>query len=353
MSFGMKPLDRRRTVVGLTGVVAVLALGAAPAVAQTTLFQEDAEGPIDAKWTVIPAQDNRIQPWQKSDSSAPKARGNQRHGGATSYWTGGSAPFEPTEVVKGDSIMQTKQTIVIPADGTTTLSFWSLYQNEGDDTGLVEAAVDTGGALAWKRVAVIQPPPSAAGEPYVAGYCDPTHPAETAIEPFAEVKGNFDAFKGERVFLRFNMRYGAENRSATQPCGWYVDDIVISTTGTPGNTGGGGGGTATPPPATPAPAGPAGPPAAKPGLRVTKLRGKGRKATLSLTVTGGPIRKASVVLLRGKKKLARGRAASLAAGKRTVKLKGKSLKRGKYSVQVTGTGPDGKPFSFKASARLR
>ena len=342
----MKPY--RRLMIGAAAICALL-VPAATASAQTVLFTDDAEKAIEDNWTVAPAPDN-MEPWQKADSDTPKFRPNAAHGGATSYWAGQSMPYDPVNVVSGEDIMTLKNPILVPVDGKTTIDFWSLFQNEGDDGGLVEAAVATEAKLTWKRVAAVKLEPNSAGGPYIRNYCDPTHPAETAAEDFEEIKADLGAYAGKKIMLRWNLKYGNENRSATQPCGWWVDDISIKTTGTPGNAGAA--------PTAPAPAPPA-PPAAssKPSVKLGGLAAKGKKGKLTLTVSGSTIKNVKLTLLSGKKKLGTAKAKQLAPGTRkvTFKTKRKLPRRNKkpYTVKITGTASDGSAFKFTGKTRDR
>jgi hypothetical protein len=341
----MKPLSR--LFIGAAAICALL-VPAATASAQTVLLKDDAEGAIEDNW-LLNEPPSGIEPWQKSDSSTPKYRPNAFHDGAASYWAGQSPPYDPVNVVEGESILTTKTPILVPADGKTTIAFWSLFQNEGDDQGLVEAAVATDGKPTWKRVAAVKLTPNSAGGPYVRNYCDPTHPAEMAQEEFEEIKGDLGAYAGKKVLLRWNLKYGNENRSATQPCGWWVDDIAVTTTGTPGNAGAA--------PTTPPPAGPPTPAATKPTVKVGGYASKGKKGTLSLTISGSAIKNAKLTLLSGKRKLGTAKAAQLAPGSRKVKFKtSKKLPRKNkkpYTVKITGTASDGSAFKFTGKTHDR
>ena len=333
-----------KTIVGLALLGALSLPADAPA---ATLFTDDAEGDIAAKWVVNdPGPD--IQPWERSDESTVKYRGNQFHGGAASYWTGQSPPWAPAGViVEGESQMTMKTPLLIPADGATTLEYWSLWQNEGDDSGLAEVAVVTNGTIGkFKRVAAETVENTAAGETDPRA-CDPSQPNSTLVAPFVKMTGNLAAYAGQKIVLRFNQVYGSENRPVSQPCGWYVDDIAINTTGTPGNAG-------TAAPVTPGPTTPA--PAAKPTVKFTRVKLKSRKAVLTVKVAGGSFSAVKVALLdrKGKKKLGTGKAKSLPSGTRKVKLKlRRKLKKGTYTVSFNAKASDGSPFSAYAKVKAR
>ena len=237
---------------------AVLAALAVPATAPAaTLFSEDGEGAVDAKWAVN-EPGSAIQPWQKSDSDAQKLRGNQFHGGAASFWTGMSPQDWPpvpstagaVTVAAGESTLTMKQPLLIPADGATSIEYWSLWQNEGDDIGALEVAIADDAIGKFKRVKQETVTNTAAGDtdPYS---CDPSNPQITMQEPFKKVTAPLNAYAGHKVVIRFNMIYGEENRPVSQPCGWYLDDVKIDTTGTPGNAGTPAAPVTTPPAATP------------------------------------------------------------------------------------------------------
>ena len=333
-------MNGTRIAAGLA-MAAALALPAA-ANAQTSIFADDAEGDPAAKW-VIGEPPAGMEPWQKSDSAAQKFHGNQAHGGATSYWSGVQPqgfPLVPTTagpgtVVEGESLLTMKEPLVIPADGETTISYWSFFNNEGDDAGISQIAPlgADGKPGAWKTIKQEAVVNTAAGDTDPKA-CDPSRP-DTPVG-FEEQKASLKGFAGFRVLIRFNLKYGAENRPVTHPCGWYLDDIAITTTGTPGKLGGASATNTTP-------GGPStSPPAVPPVVKFGKLSGKGKKATLSLKVSGSGITGAAVTLLKGKKKVAAGKAAFLkvVSGKVTFKLKRK-LAKGKYTVKLTGKAGDG------------
>ena len=332
-------MNRTRLAAGLV-VGASFALPAA-ASAQSTILKDDAEGAIETLWAVTTPPDG-VEPWQKSDSAAQKFRGNQAHGGSTSYWSGmqpQSFPLVPTTAgpgttVEGESIFTLKEPIIVPADGETIFSYWSLFQNEGDDAGISQIApISADGKVgAWKNLKSEAVVNAAAGDTDPRA-CDPSRP--DSAYGFEEQKVPLKAFAGFKVLLRFNLKYGAENRPVSHPCGWYLDDIAVNSTGTPGKLGGAA-------PAQPAAGGGASTPAVKPVVKFTSLRGKGKKATLALKVSGSAISGAKLTLSKGKKKVATGKASFLkvGAGKVTFKLKRK-LAKGTYTIKLTGKAGDG------------
>jgi hypothetical protein len=341
----------RRAAVIVGVVLGAAALAPAGASAATTIFSEDGEGAVDAKWAVN-EPGSGIQPWQKSDSDAEKLRGNQAHGGSTSFWTGMSPndwPPVPTTagpgtVATGESLLTMKQTLLIPADGQSTLEYWSLWQNEGDDSGSAEVAIaDDGKPGKFKKIKSETVANTAAGDTDPYG-CDPTHPEITMQEAFKKVTAPLAAYAGHKIVLRFNMTYGTENRPVTQPCGWYLDDIAITTTGTPGNAGASAG-----PGASAAPAA-----AARPTVKLGAAKLKGRRATLSVAIGGGSLRNVKVTLKARGKAVGTGRAATLEPGTRTIALKlRRKLKKGAYAVVLTGTAADGSRITSAGRVRAR
>ncbi len=173
-------MNRTRIAAGLA-MAAALAFPAGAA-AQTQIFSDDAEGDPTAKWIVGDAPAGS-EAWQKSDSGAQKFHGNQAHGGATSYWTGvqpQNFPPVPTTagpgtVIEGESLLTIKEPITIPADGETTISYWSFFNNEGDDAGISQIAPvgPDGKPGAWKTIKQEAVVNTAAGDTDPKA-CDPT-----------------------------------------------------------------------------------------------------------------------------------------------------------------------------------
>ena len=204
------------------------------------LFDDDAEGPLEDKWTASRGEgaDPDIDGWQKSDSSATKFRGNQFASGKTGYWAGHQVQNFPPganaqgmnvgEVDVGDMVLTTKQPIEIPREGEPLLTYASLFQMEGDDQGRVEIAREDGNPdtpLEWDAAEVLQATSTAAGQtdPLV---CDPSQPA-TSEEPLRRRQVDLGKYRGTRVLVRFVLRNGPDNRAVTHPCGWYIDDIRL------------------------------------------------------------------------------------------------------------------------------
>ena len=344
-------MNRTRIAAGLA-MAAAFTLPASAA-AQTSIFKDDAEAEPTAKWIVGEAPAG-AEPWQLSNSSAQKFRGDQAHGGATSYWAGTQPqnfPPVPTtagpgSVVEGETLLTLKEPIVIPADGETTISYWSFYNSEGDDAGISQIAPigADGKPGAWKTIKQEAVQNAAAGDTDPKA-CDPSRP-DTPVG-FEEQKASLKAYAGFKVLIRFNLKYGAENRPVTHPCGWYVDDINVTTTGTPGKLGGDSGTTVTPGGGTST-----SPPPVPPTVKFTSLKGKGKKATLSLKVAGSAISNGAFTLLKGKKKLASAKVAFIEVGNGKVvfKLK-KKFKKGSYTVKLTGKAGDRGAFSATGKVR--
>jgi hypothetical protein len=196
-----------------------------------TIFFDDAESSPSDHWVVTvepqPA-DARLHAWQASDSGTVKLRGNQSRSGARSYWTGLSpADFNPG-VQSARSILTLKDPILMPTQGDPEIAFFSLFQNEGDDQGRVEVAIDDGDpstAPDWQPIDVTQATMTALGQQDPA-VCDPSNP-DTLSRGFENRRASLAAYKGKRILVRFVYLLGAENRALSQPCGWYVDDIRV------------------------------------------------------------------------------------------------------------------------------
>ena len=197
-----------------------------------SIFNDPAET-IDTNWVVEPPTSTRVAPWQPSDSGTQKVRGNQRRGGSRSFWTGVSpSNFSPSPT-NANSIMTMKNPITVPTTGDTEIQYWSLFQSEGDDQGRVEIARYAPGTpadqLEWQALDVLTPQPSSVGGAASPDICDPTNPDVTLTQGFRQRSASLEQYQGKQVLLRFNYSLGPDDRSASQPCGWYVDDISLFT----------------------------------------------------------------------------------------------------------------------------
>ncbi|HUR50078.1 MAG TPA: M28 family peptidase, partial [Acidimicrobiales bacterium] len=189
-------------------------------------FKEDAEGPVEERWNVEPPTHPDIAPWQKSDSSTNKVRRNQAAEGKTSYWSGvPPEKIRPAGVIpQGISQMTLKERFLVPK-GSSTLSFASIFQMEGDDRGVVEIATAEAPEQ-FEQVTALFATMTAAGETDPKT-CDPSSP-ETFIGGFERHSIDIGQYSGKEIILRFKLVSGAENRALSQPCGWYVDDISVA-----------------------------------------------------------------------------------------------------------------------------
>jgi PKD repeat protein len=189
-------------------------------------FSDDAEGAIDEKWNVEPPTNEAMEPWQRSDSDTDKVNGNKAHEGSTSYWSGFSPQnIRPAgEIQQGLSQMTLKQRFRVPK-GSASLSFWSIYQMEGDDRGVVEIA-SAEAPDRFDQVASLFPTMTAVGQ-NDPKTCDPSNPG-TFTRPFEFHNIDIGQYAGKEIVIRLKLVSGAENRALSQPCGWYVDDLRVA-----------------------------------------------------------------------------------------------------------------------------
>lgn len=199
--------------------------GSAPS-APVVLFSDDAESGPETKWNLT-SDGGPIAGFEPSDSDTRKLRGNQRSGGARSFWAGIPLDrLDPVGIQSGTTSLTTKELISIPAEGAK-LTYSSLFQNEGDDQGIVSVMVV--GAKRPVEVDVIQAVNTAAGETDEA-ICQPADP-DVLTRGLATRQADLSQFAGKEVLLSFSLVYGEENRVLSQPCGWYVDDVAVTTGG--------------------------------------------------------------------------------------------------------------------------
>jgi Zn-dependent metalloprotease len=164
------------------------------------LITDDAESGL-GKWDLATTGDGAPE-WTTAndkpnhDSNAFKVRGDPAVTGTT-------------------STMTWKEPIAIGA-GATTLTFSTWHANEGDDQMRVE--VSTNGGKTWAPV-------------FNESRSDYAPLALVAFEQESMMPESVDLskFAGSTVRLRFNYVLGAEDRPASTPLGWYVDDVQIKT----------------------------------------------------------------------------------------------------------------------------
>ena len=196
---------------------------------QTLLF-DDAEGPLSDRWSASDPDDPGLSPWQASDSSTAKVRGNQASSDERSYWTGVSPPDLPGPQNQL-SALTLKNPIDVPTAREPLLSYASLFQSEGDDQGRVEVAVTDGTTpadqLQWEPIDIVAAKQTALGTTDRA-ICDPSRP-ETFSTDFEQRTASLEPYRNQKVLIRFLYRLGPDDRALSQPCGWYVDDIRVST----------------------------------------------------------------------------------------------------------------------------
>lgn len=188
-----------------------------------TLFTDDAES-LD-KWTVEQPTEPKIKPWQASDSSTSKVRGNLRRGGQRSLWTGIAVEDQEPRVGPGEGVssLTLKDPIDVPEGRSTILSYWSDFANDANDFARVEVAADDGSgeSLDWETVESFG---RASEDRYTVAF------QETATESgpnFERRTVDLTTFAGERVRLRFSYVLGAGQFINVWRTGWYIDDISV------------------------------------------------------------------------------------------------------------------------------
>jgi M6 family metalloprotease-like protein len=171
-------------------------------VQEATLLQthvsDDAEGGL-GNWTTT-AEGTGAFAWEPSQV--------KKSSGAYSFW--GRTLENATNV---STSLTLAQRVALPAVGTATLEFSDWYMNEGEDKVVVEISDDD---ATW-TVLYEGVRPAAAEEVALALLEEPLTPRSI----------NLSAYKGKSIRIRFRVIAGPENRPASIPQGWYVDDIRI------------------------------------------------------------------------------------------------------------------------------
>jgi uncharacterized protein (TIGR03382 family) len=113
------------------------------------------------------------------------------------------------------STMTLKDAVAIPVAGDTDLSYYDWAAHEGDDSMYVEISTDDGATWAELR-----------HDQRILG-SEEAAPAFVS-EPMTQRVHSLAAYKGQSVKVRFRFQSGGEDRPASAPFGWYVDDIAIT-----------------------------------------------------------------------------------------------------------------------------
>ena len=104
--------------------------------------------------------------------------------------------------------------LAIPATGQTFLTFSDWNVNEGEDAVFVEASAD--GGATW--TAIYQHVRSAQVNDGAVAF---------ATEPLFQREVNLAGYAGQTIGLRFRYQTGPEDRPASVPLGWYLDNIKV------------------------------------------------------------------------------------------------------------------------------
>lgn len=161
------------------------------------LIFENAENGL-ANWTATTSGTGAVN-W----TTATKPQHN-----STTFYAQGTE-----NTVSAESYLTYNNPITIPASGQTFLNFLDWDNNEGDDNVLVEVSVDNGAN--WEPVYIHNR--SEAG----------TGAVSFATEPLFQRSVSLANYGGQTIRLRLHYSLGSENRPASTPFGWYVDDIAI------------------------------------------------------------------------------------------------------------------------------
>jgi hypothetical protein len=184
------------------------------------LLADDMEKPLNERWSASEPTHPDIEPWQESDSSTQKFRGSAAASGTRSYWTGVAVEnFKPGEVQKGESILTLKEPLQVPAEAGAELTYNSLFLNESDDRGFVQVAEVRDGDLSWENVDLM------GGQNET---CNPSDPGNTLTSELSQRSADLTSYAGKKILVRFVYATGDTNPAASQPCGWYIDDVEIA-----------------------------------------------------------------------------------------------------------------------------
>jgi len=191
------------------------------------LFSDDA-GDLSANFAAEPPTEPAIDGWQASDSGTQKNRGNLFRSEPRSFYTGlGRTDHTPgVGPNAGESILNLNDPVALPSAGRRiTLQYWSDFANDANDSGLVEAAVDTGdpATLEWQ---VVDSLGLDAKDEYVMSTSE--EPTESMVPNFELRSVDLTPFAGRTIRLRWVYQLGDAQFINVYRMGWYVDDIKLT-----------------------------------------------------------------------------------------------------------------------------
>jgi bacillolysin len=169
------------------------------------ILTDDAETDL-SKW-VVTTEGDGAQAWDQS--------GTKVHGGANSFFATYSNGSDAAQLGNVPAMILTlKDAVAIPVAGETALNYFEWVVHEGDDSIFVEVSTD--GGATWAVLRQDQ------------RFMGPEEAAPLLVsEPMAERSHSLAAYKGQSVKVRFRLQSGGEDRPASSPFGWYLDDIAI------------------------------------------------------------------------------------------------------------------------------
>jgi hypothetical protein len=162
------------------------------------LLRDDAEAGLD-RWDTTATE--LMLGWDTSSNAA--------HSGSSSFYARGIEGAANQEAA-----LTTKDSFAVPNTGHSELSFWSWFNNEGDDIGYVEASAD---GKTWETLSAI-----------VRAVAAPDWATDAAAPTLTEVTASLDQFAGKSVKVRFRYTTGPDNRASTTANGWHIDDVQVT-----------------------------------------------------------------------------------------------------------------------------
>jgi len=170
------------------------------------ILSDDAESGL-AKW-VATTEGDGAQAWAQS--------GTKTHGGANSFWANYNNGSDAAQLGNVPAVILTQRdAVAIPVAGDTSLTYWDWFVHEGDDAVYTEVSTDDGANWTILRQDSRFMGPEEAGPLLVS-------------EPMTQRVLSLAAYEGQSIKVRFRFQSGGEDRPASTPFGWYLDDIAIT-----------------------------------------------------------------------------------------------------------------------------
>ena len=177
---------------------------------------------LPAGWKASEPTEPAVQPWQHSDDADGSVRGNVKHGGQRSFYTGVDRADQRPGAGPNSGVSELTLTNPVTLSEDAELTYWSSFANDLNDRARVDVGVvGDDGAVTWSLADRLS---TGDDDFYNVETGDLTYSGGMRLR-----RVDLGRFAGKRVVLRFVYALGASQYVNVYRTGWYVDDISIET----------------------------------------------------------------------------------------------------------------------------